>query len=123
MYLIKRGNFEFNKILENGYTISEGSNEISRTQFANGKRKKIITEYEDCIITLNLGGLDNMDLSDYLDNLVDGSYTYYSFNSQNYKQANFLVTKPEIVVNKMISTDNYEIDDLIVTLEKSSDIE
>lgn len=123
MYLIKKGNFEFKKILESGYSIVEGHNEISKTQFANGRRKKIITDYEDCVITLNLGGLDNTDLSDYLTNLTDGAFTYYSFNDGTYKQANFIVDKPEIVVNKMLSTSNYEIDDLVIILEKSSDIE
>ena len=123
MYLIKKGDFEFSKILESGYDISEGRNEISKTQFANGRRKKILTNYEDCVITLNLGGLDNSDLSDYLENLTDGAFTYYSFNSGEYKVANFLVEKSSLTVNKMISTSNYEIDDLTVTLEKSSDIE
>lgn len=123
MYLIKKGNFEFSKILESGYDISEGRNEISKTQFANGRRKKILTNYEDCVITLNLGGLDNSDLADYLDNLTDGAFTYFSFNDMQYKTANFLVEKPSLTVNKMISASNYEIDDLTVTLEKSSDIE
>lgn len=123
MYLIKKGNFEFSKILESGYNIIEGKNEISRTQFANGKRKKILTDYEDCVITLNLGGLDNSDLADYLDNLTDGTFTYFSFNDNGYKTANFLVEKPNLTVNKMISTTNYELDDLTIILEKSSDIE
>lgn len=123
MYLIKKGNFEFSKILENGYDIIEGNNEISKTQFANGKRKKILTNYEDCVITLNLGGLDDTDLSDYLDNLTDGTFTYYSLKDMQYKTANFLVEKPELIVNKMISLNNYELDDLTVILEKSSDIE
>lgn len=123
MYLIKKGNFEFSKILESGYTIVEGNNEISKTQFANGKRKKILTNYEDCVITLNLGGLDDSDLTDYLDNLTDGTYTYLSLKDMQYKTANFLVDKPELIVNKMLSTSNFEIDDLTVILEKSSDIE
>ena len=123
MYLIKKGNFEFSKILENGYTIVEGNNEISKTQFANGKRKKILTNYEDCVITLNLGGLDDSDLTDYLDNLTDGTYTYLSLKDMQYKTANFIIDKPELIVNKMLSTSSFEIDDLTVILEKSSDIE
>lgn len=122
MYLIKKGNFEFTKILESGYTISEGANEINRVQFANGKRKKIITNYIDCIITINLGGLDGSDLSSYLSNLTDGAYTYYSFKDGQYKTANFIVDKPELIVNKAFSVTDYEIDDLLITLEKSSDV-
>lgn len=123
MYLIKKGNFEFSKILESGYTIVEGNNEINKTQFANGKRKKILTNYEDCVITLNLGGLDDSDLTDYLDNLTDGTYTYLSLKDMQYKTANFIIDKPELIVNKMLSTSSFEIDDLTVILEKSSDIE
>ena len=94
MYLIKKGNFEFNKILESGYNITQGNNEISKTQFANGKRKKIVTNYVDCVITLNLGGLDNTDLNTYLTNLTDGQFTYYSFINNQYETANFIVNKP-----------------------------
>lgn len=122
MYLIKKGNFEFNKILESGYTIVEGNNEISKTQFANGKRKKILTSYEDCVITLNLGGIDDTDLFNYLDKLTDGTFTYFSLKDMTYKTAIFLVEKPELVINKMISLNNYELDDLTVILEKSSDV-
>lgn len=122
MYLIKKGNFEFSKILESGYTIVEGNNEISKTQFANGKRKKILTSYDDCVITLNLGGIDDTDLIDYLDKLTDGTFTYFSIKDMAYKTANFLVEKPELVINKMISLNNYELDDLTVILEKSSDV-
>lgn len=123
MYLIKKNNFEFNKILENGYVIKEGNNTISTQQLANGKRKKILTNYIDCIITINLGGLDNTDFEDYYNELTDGTYEYYSLNDNQYKTANFIVEKPEIAINKMISTSNYSIDDFTVTLEKSSDIE
>ena len=123
MYLIKKGNFEFSKILESGYTIVEGNNEISKTQFANGKRKKILTSYEDCVITLNLGGIDDSDLIDYLDKLTDGTFTYFSLKDMQYKTANFIIDKPELIVNKMLSTSSFEIDDLTVILEKSSDIE
>lgn len=122
MYLIKKGNFEFNKILESGYTIKEGKNEINVIQFANGRRKKILTNYEDCIISIELGGLDNTDLTNYLSNLVDGTYEYYSFNDSQYKTANFIVSKPELTVNKALNINNYEIDDFTVTLEKSSDV-
>lgn len=122
MYLIKKGNFEFNKILESGYTIKEGKNEISIVQFANGKRKKVLTNYEDCVIYIELGGLDNTDLTNYLSNLVDGTYEYYSFNDSQYKTANFIVSKPELTVNKALNINNYEIDDFTVKLEKSSDV-
>ena len=122
MYLIKKGTFEFVKILESNYKIQEGNNTISKKQFANGKRKKIVTNYEDCVIKIGLGGLDSTDFANYYTALTDGAYQYYSLKDNQYKTANFLVEKPEISVNRMISTNNYNIDDFTVILEKSSDV-
>lgn len=127
MYLLKKintnSNFIFSKILIDGYDIQEQPNTISKVQFVNGNRKRIYTNYEDCIIKINLGGLDSSDLSDYLANLIDGEYEYYSFEHGQYKTANFLITKPSIVANSVFSTNNYFINDLEITLEKSSDVE
>lgn len=127
MYLLKKinnnSNFTFEKILANGYEIEEQPNTISKVQFVNGNRKRIYTDYEDCIIKINLGGLDNSDLSDYLENLIDGEYEYYSFEHSQYKTANFLVTKPSIVANSVLDVDKYLINDLEITLEKSSDVD
>ena len=127
MYLLKKINsndeFEFTKILESGYDIYEQPNEISKVQFVNGKRKKIITDYEDVRIRIDLGGLDNTDLQDYLDNLKDGEYQYYSFEYNEYRNANFIITKPNLVVGKAFNTNNYYLEDFTVLLEKSSDVE
>ena len=51
--------FDFDKILRSGYEIDEQENEIAIKQMANGKRKKIITSYVDCIININIGLWDN----------------------------------------------------------------
>lgn len=127
MYLLKKintnSNFTFEKILIGGYDINEQPNTISKVQFVNGNRKRIYTPYEDCIIKINLGGIDATDLNDYLSNLEDGEYQYWSFKYGEYKNANFIVSKPSIVANNVFATDNYYLDDLSITLEKSSDVE
>ena len=127
MYLLKKVNqndtFEFSKILESGYDIDEQPNTISKVQFVNGNRKRIYTNYTDVIIKVNLGGIDADDLSNYLSNLEDGKYQYWSFKDSQYKTANFLVTKPSIVANKIYDTNNFFIDDFSITLEKSSNVE
>ena len=126
MYLLKKinenNNFTFEKILINGYEINEQPNTISKVQFVNGNRKRVYTPYQDCIIKINLGGLDDTDLEDYLDNLVDGQYEYYSLKDGQYKNANFLVTKPSLVARSVFATNKYFINDLSITLEKSSDV-
>lgn len=123
MYLLKNidNNFTFDKILQSGYQISEKNNQISKVQFVNGKRKRIDTEYEDCIIKINLGGIDAEDLQDYIDNLTDGNFQYYSFKYQEYKNAQFLVDVPELIIEKVYDTDNFYLGDLEVILEKSDD--
>lgn len=123
MYLLKQDSFIFNKILESGYSINEQPNLISKVQFVNGKRKKIVTDYTDCVISINLGGLEASDIDDYLTALVDGAYEYYSINEQTYKTANFIATKPLLTINKAYSTSEQYFDDFTVTLEKSSEIE
>ena len=127
MYLLKKINnnnsYTFNKILSSGYEIDEQPNTISKVQFVNGKRKKIYTNYEDCIIKINLGGIDSSDIQDYLTNLTDGEYQYYSLEHNEYRNANFLVTKPSITVDKAFNANNIYLEDVLITLEKSSDVE
>lgn len=127
MYLLKKINsnssFTFNKILVGGYEIEEQPNTISKVQFVNGNRKRVYTSYEDCIIKINLGGIDATDFQDYLSNLVDGEYQYWSFEHNGYRNANFLVTKPSIEASNVYGTNNFYLEDISITLEKSSDVE
>lgn len=127
MYLLKKingnSNFTFEKILVSGYEIDEQPNTISKVQFVNGNRKKVYTPYEDCIIKVNLGGIDATDFQNYLSNLTDGTYQYWSFKHNEYRNANFLVTMPSIVANNVYATTNFNLDDISITLEKSSDVE
>lgn len=140
---INNSYFDFDKILQDGYTIDEQPNLIDKRQLANGKRKKIITSYTDVVITVNLGLCDNETLQEYLSNLVDGEYKYYSYKDNCYKSANFIITMPPIVTNYaydgMFEQGNYYdtvlpvgndtrnnkqigIDDFEIVLEKSSDV-
>ena len=127
MYLLKKINdndeFTFEKILKGGYEIDEQPNTISKVQFVNGNRKRVYTDYEDCIIKIKLGGLDASDIQDYLDNLEDGEYQYFSFKYNEYRNANFLVTKPSLTGDSVFNTNNFYLEDISITLEKSSDVE
>ena len=127
MYLLKKingnSNFTFGKILVSGYEIDEQPNTISKVQFVNGNRKRVYTPYEDCIIKVNLGGIDATDFQNYLSNLTDGTYQYWSFKHNAYRTANFLVEIPSIVANNVYATTNFNLDDISITLEKSSDVQ
>lgn len=113
--------FDFDKILRNGYEIDEQENEIAKKQMANGKRKKIVTSYVDCIININIGLWDNTTYQEYKKYLTDGEYQYWSYRDNKMKNANFIITLPSISTEYAYDND-IGIDDLEITLEKSSDI-
>ena len=112
--------FDFDKILVNGYKINEQPNLINKKQFVNGRRKKIITNYTDVAIEINLGCFDGNTLYTYLQKLQDGEYMYYSLKDKQYKSANFIVTLPEQVVNN--SASEIIVEDFTAVLEKSGDV-
>lgn len=113
--------FEFDKILRSGYNIDEQEYEIAKKQMANGKRKKILSSYIDCIIKIDLGLLDNKTYQEYKEQLEDGEYEYWSYKYNQYKKANFILTKPSITTEYAYD-DDIGIDDMEITLEKSSDV-
>ena len=114
--------FEFDKILRSGYNIDEQEYEIAKKQMANGKRKRILSSYDDCIIKINLGLLDNKTYQEYKEQLNDGEFHYWSYKYNQYKKANFILTKPSINTEYAYD-DDIGINDMEITLEKSSDIE
>lgn len=124
MVLLKKitdGNiFNFEKILNDGYDIDEQPNIINKKQYANGKRKKIVTPYTDVVIKINLGCFDGNTLSTYIDKLKDGQYQYYSLNDKVMKNANFIVTLPSQKIENCAS--DVIVGDFEVLLEKSSDV-
>lgn len=125
MILLKKvetnGVYNFDKILYEGYDIDEQPNTIAKKQYVNGKRKKIQTEYTDVVININLGCYSNDNLSECLQHLKDGEYQYYSLKEKQYKNANFIVTLPQLGVES--SSGDIIVKDFTVLLEKSGDVE
>lgn len=113
--------FDYEMILQSGYRINEQPNLIAKKQFVNGKRKKIVTSYTDVTISIDLGCFDGDTLAEYLENLTDGEYQYYSLKDKQMKNANFIVTLPELQVDN--SASEVFVGDFTATLEKSSDVE
>lgn len=124
MILLKKINneddFVFDKILKKGYEIKEQPNLINKKQFANGRRKKIITTYTDVVIKINLGCFDGNTLAEYIDNLKDGEYQYYSLNDKTMKNANFIVTLPSFTIEN--SANEIVTSDFEAVLEKSGEV-
>ena len=126
MILLKKKNqdnsyFDFETILQSGYKIKEQQDVIAKKKFINGKRKKIVTTYSDVVITIDLGCFDGDTLAEYLTKLTDGEYQYYSLNDKVMKNANFIVTLPELQVDN--SASEVFVGDFTAILEKSSDVE
>ena len=113
--------FDFDKILRSGYEIDEQENVIAKKQMANGKRKKIYTSYVDCVIKINLGLLDNATYQEYKTYLTDGEFQYWSYKYNQMKNANFIITTPPITTEYVYDND-MGINDIEITLEKSSDV-
>ena len=115
------GYFDFETILQSGYRINEQPNLIAKKQFVNGKRKKILTSYTDVVINIDLGCFDGNTLAEYISQLTDGEYQYYSLKDKVMKNANFIVTLPELQIEN--SASEVFVGDFTAILEKSSDVE
>ena len=112
--------FDFDKILVDGYRIKEDKDRITQ-KFVNGNRKQILSNYLDCIITINFGTFDAATTREYLQKLGSGTYKYYSLNDMTYKEAKFLVNEiPELTVETFISG-NATIGDFEITLLRAGD--
>lgn len=113
--------FDFDMILRDGYEIDEQQDVISKKKLANGKRKKIVSSYIDCVIKIKIGLWDNDTYQEYKEYLSDGEFQYWSYKYNAMKNANFIVTLPSISTEYAIN-DSIGIEDLEIILEKSSDV-
>ena len=113
--------FDFDMILRDGYEIDEQQDVISTKKLANGKRKKIVSSYIDCVIKIKIGLWDNDTYQKYKEYLSDGEFQYWSYKYNTMKNANFIVTLPSISTEYAIDN-SIGIEDLEIILEKSSDV-
>ena len=113
--------FDFDMIIRDGYDIDEQQDVISKKKLANGKRKKIVSSYIDCIIKIKIGLWDNDTYQKYKEYLSDGEFQYWSYKYNTMKNANFIVTLPSISTEYAIDN-SIGIEDLEIILEKSSDV-
>jgi hypothetical protein len=93
MYLIKKGDYEFSKIAQNGYEIAENVPVIlSKKTMANGNIKIVYASNTNTTIKIKFIGLTGAEMAEYLTNFVDGEYSYWSVKTRAYVSANFIVT-------------------------------
>lgn len=113
--------FEFDKILRSGYKIKEDYDRTTQ-KFVNGNRRQFLSDYEDIQISIDLSPLDKNDIYNYLSELTNGEYKYYSLKYNQYKSVNMIVDEmPEISIDSAINND-LNINNFTVKLLKSSNI-
>ena len=113
--------YDFDKILREGYRIKEDKDRIIQ-KFVNGNRKEILSNYDCCKISIDLGTLDLETTIEYLNKLESGTYKYYSIKDNQFKEANFLIEeKPEITIESSIGNDA-TINDFTVVLLRAGDV-
>ncbi len=121
MYLLKKGNFEFKNILTKGYTPELETPKILKEKvMGDGSVRVVYAQYTTSSISVKFGRLDGITLKEYLDNLTDGEYEYWDYNTRTYKSANFIVKKPK--QSMISSTNNETYEEFTITLEKSSEV-
>jgi hypothetical protein len=111
--------FEFKKILASGYNVKEDNDRITQ-KFVNGHRKQFLTNYTDVIITINLDTFDLDTTKEYIDELTNGTYQYYSLKDKEYKEATFLLQERPSLTMKL-ATDNKLVDEYEIVLLKAGD--
>ena len=115
--------FDFDKILMSGYHIREDRDRITQ-KFINGNRKQFVSEYTDVEITVDLGTFDLETTVEYLENLTDGEYEYFSLETGDYKSCMMIIEeKPEQVIDNAFDNNNVYIADFSVKLLRAGEVE
>lgn len=118
-YLIKKGTFEFDQILSEGYTFDYQPVILNQSTKADGTIKTVYAQYSNIIISLKFGNLNGTKIKEHLDNFTDGDYEVWNPHTCEYETYQFVVSKKPLV---LISSQNGErYSDLEVTLTKSGE--
>ena len=117
-YLIKKGTFEFDQILSEGYSFDYQPVVLNKSTKADGTIKVIYAQYSNITISLKFGHLNGTTFKSYSSQFTDGTYTVWNPNTQAYETYNFIVEKsPAIMISQNIGELYTDYD---VVLTKSS---
>lgn len=119
-YLIKKGTYEFNQILSEGYSFDYQPVILNQSTKADGTIKTVYAQYSNITISLKFGNLDGATIKEYSEQLTDGEYEVWNPNTRAYESYIFVVVKNPV---SMISSNNGErYTDYEVVLTKSSEV-
>lgn len=117
MILLRKGLYEFDKIVESGYEVDEQAPLIRETLLRGGKIKRIFDNYEAVSITVTLDGYNALELQELLANLTYGEYEYWSPKYKMMRTGMFVVDIPSIIMKR--SHDLMDFEEVVVKLRKT----
>lgn len=125
MYLLKKGNFEFSKILANGYEIVEDEPNISSTKtMANGSIRRNYGLMPKTNIKVKFARLTKEEYLTYMSyfNKDEDVFTYYSPKNASYLTKKFFISRPETNI-QYINNSETEFEELEIELEQIDEVE
>ena len=125
MYLLKKDDFEFSKILANGYQITENEPNITATKtMANGSIRRNYGLMPKTNIKIKFARLTKQEYETYLDKFSndEDTFTYYSPISGTYLTKKFYVKRPKTNI-QYIDLNETSFDELEIELEQIDEVE
>ena len=108
--------YNFGDVQRNAYNIDEQPKHLSTLQYTNNRRQRFITNNDDIIITITLSPRNSTNTREYIENLKNGVYRYFSIKYGTIKEESFIVTIPPYVLESYINNEMV-LEDFDVILE------
>lgn len=125
MYLLKKDDFEFSKILANGYQITENEPNITATKtMANGSIRRNYGLMPKTNIKIKFARLTKQEYETYLDKFSndEDTFTYYSPVNGTYLTKKFYIKRPKTNI-QYIDLNETSFDELEIELEQIDEVE
>jgi hypothetical protein len=123
MYLLKKGTFEFSKLMRGGYEIREDVRKVlSTSKTASGVIKRTIAKKRTTFIKLTFDAMNETDLALYLNafDVNTASFEYWSPKRKAYCTRTFAVEEPTVTL--LYSEGNKKYSELKVSMEDLSGV-
>jgi hypothetical protein len=123
MYLLKKGTFEFSKLMRGGYEIREDVRRVLSTyKTASGVIKRNIAKKRTTFIKLTFDSMNETDLALYLNafDVNTGSFEYWSPKRKAYVTRTFAVDEPTVTL--LYSEGGKKYSELKVSMEDLSGV-
>lgn len=124
MYLLKKGEFEFSKILANGYEIVEDEPNVnSKKTMANGSIRRNYGFMPKTNINIKFARLTKQEYLTYMSyfNKDEDTFTYYSPKNATYLTKKFFIKRPNTNI-QYIDNNETEFDELEIELEQIDEV-